>query len=131
MNDWLYLLIIPLVLIAIWFWPEQKSRYALRRSDDEIDNENASTRYHAVSIQPCSHACSAVMKISSERFLASEVMALPVAGCDASKCQCKYKHYGDRRVGEDRRHTSVAIEHIYARQEHRRGEDRRQQHVFQ
>ncbi|KGM07538.1 hypothetical protein LP43_1151 [Methylophaga thiooxydans] len=131
MNDWLYLLLIPLFLLAIWFWPEQKSRSAMRRSQDAIDDETGPNRYHAVTIQPCSHACDAVIQLGSKRFLANEVTSLPVAGCDASRCQCTYKHYADRRIGEDRRHTRIAQEHIYARHEHRKGEDRRQQHVFQ
>ncbi len=130
MNDWLYLLLIPVLLIAIWFWPEQKSHSAARRSNDETDGDDRN-RFHAVSIQPCSHACNAVMNLSDKRFLAGEVMSLPVPGCDASRCQCTYKHYSDRRKGKERRHGSIAMKHVYAKNEHRTGEDRRQQHVFQ
>jgi hypothetical protein len=132
MNDWLYLLLIPVLLIVIWFWPETKNgRNPMRRSNDEIDGDANSTRYHAVSIQPCSHACDAVINLSHKRFLAGEVMSLPVAGCDASRCQCTYKHYADRRAGAERRHASIAMEHIYSKSEHRRGVDRRRQHAFQ
>jgi len=130
MNDWLYLLLIPVLLVVIWFWPEQQSRSASRRDNDEIDDENNS-RFHAVSIKPCSHACDAAMRLSSKRFLAGEVTSLPVAGCDATRCQCTYKHYADRRQRQERRHASLAMEHIYAKREHRAGSDRRQQHAYE
>ncbi len=129
MNDWLYLLLIPFLLCLIWFWPEQKNtRTPLRRSNEV---ESGSNEYHAVSIEPCSHACTAAMALRGKRFLAAEAMSLPVTGCDATRCQCTYKHHADRRNGEDRRHTSVAMEHVYSRQEHRRGNDRRRQHAYQ
>lgn len=128
MNDSLYLLLIPVLLIIIWFWPEQKSGTATTRRNHNGNNP-FHNRFHAVSIQPCSHACNAARKISHKRFLANEVSSLPIAGCDASRCQCTYKHYADRRQRQERRHASLAMEHIYSRHEHRAGSDRRQQHA--
>ncbi|WP_438970895.1 hypothetical protein [Methylophaga sp.] len=131
MNDWLYLLLIPVLLLIIWFWPEQRDSNTSGRGNDETDDDNTRYRYHAVSVQACSHACDAAMRLNGKRFLANEVTPLPLVGCEASKCQCTYKHYADRRQDYDRRHVSVAMEHIYSKQEHRKGRDRRQQHVFQ
>jgi hypothetical protein len=125
MNDWLYLLLIPALLCLIWFWTETRgSRSPMRRNSDKRTSKT-DNRFHAVTIEPCSHACSAVKVFEGERFLAYEVSRLPVAGCDASRCQCTYKHYADRRSGEERRHASTAMNAQFNRQEHREGGDRR------
>ena len=130
MNDWLYLLLIPVLLCLIWIWPGQKNkRTSLRPINDVVSASN--NQYHAVSIEPHSHACPAAMTLRGKRFLAAEAMSLPIADCDATICQCTYKHYPDRRDGEDRRHASIAMKHLYSRHEHRRGNDRRRQHVYQ
>jgi hypothetical protein len=131
MNDWLYLLLVPLLLLLIWFWPEPKSsRAALRRSSDKTSNSPAQTRFHAVSIEPCSHACSAARALRGKRFLAREAVSLPVESCDAAHCQCTYKHYADRRKGEERRRASVAMRKHFSHYEQRHGNDRRKRHAY-
>ena len=125
MNDWLFLLLIPALLCFIWFWPETRgSRSPLRRTSDKHASKT-DNRFHAVTIVPCTHACSAVKVFQGQRFLAREVSSLPVAGCDASRCQCTYKHYADRRSGEDRRHASSAMHAQFQHQEQRQDGDRR------
>ncbi|MCX4186462.1 hypothetical protein [Methylophaga sp. OBS4] len=129
MNDWLYLLLIPALLLVVWFWPEQKNK-----APSSTRRERSSARanqYHAVSIEPGADACDAVSALGGKRFLAAEAMPLPLSACDAIQCKCTYKHYADRRKGEDRRHASTVMEHIYSKQEHRTGIDRRRQHVYQ
>lgn len=131
MNDWLYLLLIPALLLLIWFWPEPKSdRAALRRRGDNASGSQTDNQFHAVSIEPCSHACAAVRALQGKRFLAHEVMSLPVAGCDATRCQCTYKHYADRRGGEDRRRASVAMREHFSKYDQRHGGDRRRRHAY-
>lgn len=130
MNDWLYLLLIPALLCLVWFWPAPRQHHAMRRSTDAAESPSHNA-YHAVSIQPCTHACNAVNAMRNKRFLASEVVTLPVPGCNALQCKCTYKHHSDRRTGEDRRHASIAMEHIYAKDEHRSGGDRRRRHAYQ
>ncbi len=131
MNDWLYLLLIPVLLLLIWFWPEPKSsRSPLRRSSDQTPHAPAQNRFHAVSIEPCSHACAAARGLRGKRFLAEEVMSLPVEGCDASRCQCTYKHYADRRNGEERRRASIAMRKHFSQYEQRHGGDRRRRHAY-
>lgn len=54
-------------------------------------------RWHAVVVHPGRKPCEAVRKIEDLRFLASEAPRLPLPGCDAVACSCRYRHYDDRR----------------------------------
>lgn len=120
MNDWLYLLLIPALLVLVWFWPEPKSARSQR-----IGREKPEHSFHAVSVEPCSHACAAARALRGKRFLTNEVMSLPVSGCDEARCQCTYKHYADRRAGEERRRASMVMHQHFSNDEQRRGGDRR------
>jgi hypothetical protein len=127
MDDWLYLLVIPALLVLVWFWPEPKTSRASRSKSQDAEQRKA---FHAVSIEPCSHACSAAKALRGKRFLTHEVMSLPVSGCDEARCQCTYKHYADRRIGEERRRASIAMREHFTNYEQRRGGDRRRRHAY-
>lgn len=62
--------------------------------------------YRCVGIEsPDPHAaCSAVRAMAGHRFLAGQSPQIPVPGCSAPRCSCKFVHYEDRRAG-DRRGT--------------------------
>jgi len=128
MNDWLYLLLIPALLVIVWFWPDSRTTWtAARRKPSDTETQKS---FHAVSIEPCSHACDAARALRGKRFLTNEVMSLPVPGCDESRCQCTYKHYADRRVGEERRRASIAMRERFTNYEQRHGGDRRRRHAY-
>jgi len=61
------------------------------------------SKYHAVSVKHGANACAAVSEISGQRFLASQAPDLPLPGCDADQCDCRFIHHDDRRSGKDRR----------------------------
>lgn len=61
------------------------------------------SEFHAVSIQPCADACSAVKALKGKRFLSHNPPFLPLADCDQSLCNCRYQHHADRRSADDRR----------------------------
>ena len=42
--------------------------------------------------------CQAAKAISNQRFLEKDLPMLPLDGCDAVFCQCKYKRFDDRRT---------------------------------
>lgn len=63
----------------------------------------ATNRYHAVSIRPSLYACPAAWKMQEQSFLSEEAPTLPLADCDQETCSCRYRHYSDRRDGQDRR----------------------------
>ena len=60
--------------------------------------------WHAVSIAAGPQACGAATEFSGRRFLARGPDArdrpppLPLPGCDARTCGCRYQHHADRRL---------------------------------
>lgn len=72
--------------------------------------------YSATSISFDDTACDAVKAIGDRLFLDADrdTPLLPLPGCDAPRCNCKYVHREDRReVGEDRRHPSGLQAELY------------------
>jgi hypothetical protein len=63
------------------------------------------TRFRAVSIHAGEQCCEAARQFGNMRFLCAKAPRLPVPGCDAVSCECRYVHFTDRRSGEDRRGT--------------------------
>lgn len=53
--------------------------------------------------------CRAVKAAEGKRFLSEDVPKLPLAGCDANKCQCTYELYNDRRT-DTRRASHLAYD---------------------
>jgi len=47
-------------------------------------------------------ACDAAQACKGKRFLSIDAPRLPLAGCDVRRCECKYRHYDDRRAGPRR-----------------------------
>ncbi len=58
--------------------------------------------WHAVMIAAPSNACEAALACKGKRFLSGEAPWLPLEACDVKRCNCRYRHYEDRR-GEPRR----------------------------
>ena len=61
-------------------------------------------------------ACDAAKALKDKRFLVSErdTPMLPLPACDAASCNCRYKHYDDRREDDhDRRHTAALRTEFY------------------
>ena len=58
--------------------------------------------FHCVEVRAGEQACHAVEQLGNVRYLSGQAPGLPVAGCDASACRCRYIHHDDRRE-DDRR----------------------------
>ena len=70
-----------------------------------------STPYRAVAV---SGDCDAIDCLKGKRFLLGEAPQLPVPDCIKARCQCKYKHFPDRRDGDpDRRAMSGLQAELY------------------
>jgi hypothetical protein len=63
----------------------------------------ATEPFHAVSIKPGQKCCEAARQFGQHRFLSSKAPRLPLPGCSAVECTCRYTHFSDRRAGFDRR----------------------------
>jgi hypothetical protein len=59
--------------------------------------------WHAVTIAAPASACAAAQACKGKRYLSRDAPRLPLAGCDTTQCECKYRHFPDRR-GQPRRH---------------------------
>lgn len=71
--------------------------------------------YQSVSVMSSRVACTAVGKINNQRFLTADAPLLPLAGCSAKECNCKYVHHSDRRDKSNDRRTHYSLEtQLYA-----------------
>ncbi len=54
--------------------------------------------WKAIAVMPGETCCQWASLCAGKRFLIPEVPRLPLQGCDAAHCECKYRHFEDRRV---------------------------------
>jgi hypothetical protein len=64
---------------------------------------------HAVSVESDFMVCDAARKLGDKRFLSAEAPPLPLPDCDRGRCECRYVHHEDRRVGDERRMPFTAF----------------------
>jgi len=89
------MVVAALVLLALWL------RYGAKRQHTSAarvqDRKRPADNYRCVEIRYLSDACEAVKQFGPKRFLPGEAPDIPVPGCDAAKCACRYVHHADRR----------------------------------
>lgn len=86
-----------------WLQRRQASTDAPPRPASAPAKPAPELKFHAVSIRPGNTCCMAALQFGNMRFLSAKAPKLPLPGCDAPKCECRYAHHGDRRSGMDRR----------------------------
>jgi hypothetical protein len=64
--------------------------------------------WHSVSIIRGRQACATVAELNGRKWLSAEAPQLPIKGCDAKHCECRYRHHADRR-SDDRRETDGLV----------------------
>ena len=101
----LELLGLVVVLLIAWLYLRRRSaaRQAQEAAATSRPRKAADTSYHAVSIKLGKDACAAAKNMTGHRYLASEAPRIPLPGCDAAVCECRFAHHEDRRSGKDRR----------------------------
>lgn len=67
-----------------------------------------SSEFHAVAINYTKTACDAAKAMAGKRFLSDAAPRLPLPECDVADCQCRFKHYSDRRNPVNRRSVFAA-----------------------
>lgn len=85
-------------------------------------------RYRGVSVRAGPDCCGAVRQYENRRFLQDAVPLLPLARCNAERCQCTYEHHEDRRSQTDRRELQELALGLHQRvdgPEHRHNRGRR------
>ena len=91
-------------------------------------NRPLKSRYRAVRLAAAAACCPAAERLGRRRFLLTEAPRLPLEHCNRIiRCRCRYKHYADRRSGDDRRQIfgSLAYDAPGGTADRRSGQDRR------
>jgi hypothetical protein len=90
--------------------------------------DSDTSEFHAVSIKALASSCQAAKLIQGKRYLSNAAPKLPLDGCDAATCKCRFVHHEDRRTGDDRRNPyggNIGIDPGVHDQERRKPRDRR------
>ena len=58
--------------------------------------------WKAVEVVSEFRSCAASKQLKGKRFLGDEAPTLPLPGCTAANCNCRYRHFSDRRSGPRR-----------------------------
>ncbi|MCB1697962.1 MAG: hypothetical protein H6987_08715 [Pseudomonadales bacterium] len=99
--------IIVVVCLAIICWmlvmPRLQPRQIRRGGKRSSRASPPRNPWRATTIAHGSSACAAARAIEDERFLSGQAPRLPLPGCDAGKCHCRYVFLPDRRALEERR----------------------------
>jgi hypothetical protein len=92
----------------------RRAKVLFRQSEPEtsaVAPRKAVNPHHAVVVVPGRHACAAAYALRGRRFLSREAPVLPLTGCGAGECSCRYEHHDDRRSNARRaRDLAVAID---------------------
>lgn len=119
------------LLVAVVIFLKMRSR-APATHESKAPDPAAAARlkndFHAVSIRPGIFACKAVRELEGQRFLSASVPRIPLPGCDAADCTCRFTHYADRRGGDERRTpypSSIGLDAGSIGEDKRADDDRR------
>ncbi|MFO1304614.1 MAG: hypothetical protein U1F54_12845 [Burkholderiales bacterium] len=96
----LILLLAAVIAAALW-WGFAGPR-TRPRSGQGRGPKRTPKNFHCVEVRYPRNACEAVKRIGAKRFLPGEAPDIPVPGCDADKCDCRFVHHDDRRQGDRR-----------------------------
>lgn len=96
-----------LVLLVLWLFVRRRGHS--KPSQEPAKPKSAGgTAYHAVSLKiDAAQACDAAKDMMGRRFLSNAAPRLPLPGCNALECRCRFTHHKDRRAGKDRRSPFV------------------------
>ena len=101
-------------------------RVKSRMRGETVRRYTVTNPFHAVSVLAGPAACQAARGCAGTRFLSTEAPPLPLPGCDAAACKCRYQHHTDRRSGLRRGSDAMHYQnHFWQGQERRTSRGRR------
>lgn len=92
--------------LSSWFF-RKRVQAEVQLSGRPVQAHRLVNPFHAVSVVAGSRCCEAARQMQDVRFLSGEAPKLPLPGCQAGACHCRYAHHADRREGSDRRNRDV------------------------
>jgi hypothetical protein len=109
--------------IGGFFWLRTRQRPSVGTARPEPP---AAAQFAGVELYCRAEACAAAKALRGQRVLATDASALPLPGCDAARCECRYRKRTDRRE-DSRRSEDVGLTPlVFAASDRRDGVDRRQ-----
>lgn len=69
----------------------------LEKKTGPVPRQASANIWRAIAVMPGEGCCQWARLCGGKRFLIREVPRLPLQGCDAPHCACKYRHFEDRR----------------------------------
>ena len=112
---WLLLPVAVASGVGFWLYRTQKKianeSKLKRRAKSKLPQIND---YKGNVVVPGKAACEAVKRINETRFLEAETPPLPLVGCDAASCTCRYEHFEYRRdPSHDRRNKHSLMSSLH------------------
>lgn len=97
-----YLIGIVVIALAIAYviLRKRKSDSNVRPDESQEPAGKPDSTFHAVSLK---FSTSAAKDMGGRPFLSGVAPRIPLPGCDANECRCKFVHHSDRRLLEGRR----------------------------
>jgi len=125
--NWPVLVLILALLLAIAWLMRKRAETATSGRKTSLHRKDDAKEYRGVTIESSKNACSAAADLSGRRFLATAAPPLPLPGCDAAECNCRFVQHQDRRQGSDRRNpfSPGVIGNSASQSDLRDGTDRR------
>lgn len=101
--------------------------FMMRKSRPQVSVRRVSYRCVGIEASDPVMACSAVTALAGHRFLSGQSPPLPVPGCTARRCSCRFVHFEDRRSGSRRKDRGQPVHKLKALDwaERRNGRGRR------
>jgi len=125
------LLLSAVLLLLIWLLVRTRRNTSepTRGRTRQRTAPSGNSAFHAVSLRYNPNSCQAARDLDGQRFLATAAPRIPLPGCDAAECNCRFTHHKDRRHGQERRNPfgSPGVDGATGRfkKERRQGGDRR------
>ena len=95
-----------------------------KRTAPAVVRGDSRGRWRSVAIIGSATACAAAQMCKGKRYLCREAPRLPLKACDAARCDCKYRHFEDRR-GTPRRAEEKGMTPTRVENNRRKNRDRR------
>jgi hypothetical protein len=88
--------------------PKRPINSPVKQAEKTMNPATESSEFHAVAINCNDSACDAAKALLGKRFLSNDAPRLPLDECTVPTCECRFRHYADRRNAKNRRNQFAA-----------------------